>query len=268
MQPADSKQDSRLRVSPFSPKSITLFLSFLALTQAASLAFSSSESTGGAIHEQITREALKDLFSEANLKVIIDANAAQDKPGSEGQTELRRHFGDERFASSLGYIDREKKRALNYASESDTDPGQRGRALVHFGEMLHCAQDFYSRTNYLELMLGNESFRNDPYSIPLIDWAKVPAGYPGLIAFNAKAGASNESAGIVKDSPTSEEGKKIVSGKTTYFQVTRDLALRETQRQWNSFESMIHNRCGERAAAIIAALKQASPEIKPSADLD
>lgn len=241
----------------------------LSAWQAAAFAFSSSDSTGGNVHEQITADALKGLISAANLKVIMDANVAQDKPGSEAAAELRRHFGDERFVSSLAYIDREKKRSLNYASEADTDPEQRGRTLTHFGEILHSVQDFYSRTNYVELMLkANPGFRDDPYMIPLVDWQKVPDGYPGLVSFNVKAGNVNDTAAIVKDSLSTEEGKKIISGKITFFNVAKDLAVRESQRQWNIFETMIRNRCGTRAAAIIAALKQASPEIKVSQDHD
>ena len=243
-------------------KPATLLLLMLGSCQLAANGFSSQENTGGNIHAAITTEALKGIVSEANLKVIVDANSKQDQPGSEGLTELRRHFGEEKFSSSLGYVDREKKRSLNYALESDTDPEQRGRALVHFGEMLHCVQDFYSRTNYIELMLTNPSYRNDPYSIPLVDWQKVPDAYPGLQNFNAKAGNANDTAGLVKDSMSTETGKKTIgSGKITYFSVAKDLAVRETQRQWNLFETLIRNRCGERAAAIIAALKQASPEI-------
>lgn len=246
----------------------TIFYVFLlaSLWQGAAYAFSSYANTGGNVHAEITSEALKDLFSPANLKVIIDANLAQDQPGSPQLSELRRHFGDEHFVSSLGYIDREKKRALNYAAEADTEPEQRGRTLVHFGEVLHCVQDFYSRTNYVELMLSNPSYKDEPYSIPLVDWQKVPDGYSGLICFSAKAGNANDTAAIVKDSSSTAEGKKIISGKTTYFSVARDLAIRESQRQWNLFETMIRNRCGSRAAAIIAALKQASPEIKTPAD--
>lgn len=236
-----------------------------ALWQGAAFAFSSSPNTGGNVHADISSEALKGLFSPANLKVIIDSNLAQDQPGSAELSELRRHFGDERFASSLGYIDREKKRALNYAAEADTDPEQRGRTLVHFGEVLHCVQDFYSRTNYVELMLSQSNYKDEPYAIPMVDWQKVPDGYPGLICFSAKGGsAGDDGASIVKDSPATAEGKKIISGKTSYFSVARDLAVRESQRQWNLFETMIRNRCGVRAAAIIAALKQASPEVKPS----
>ncbi len=245
-------------------KIVPLLLTLFCSSQLATYGFSSQDATGGNIHEQITREALKGIVSEANLRVILNANSAQDATGSEGLAELRRHFGDEKFASSLGYVDREKKRALNYASESDTDPEQRGRALVHIGEMLHCVQDFYSRTNYLELMLTNPNYKNDPYSIPLVDWQKVPDGYPGLINFNTKAGNINDSAKVVKDSANMEQSKKVTEGKITYFNVAKDLAVRETQRQWNSFETMVRNRCGERAAAVIAALKAASPEISKS----
>ncbi len=243
--------------------STSLALIVLSTCQAATFAFSSSEGSGGNVHENVTRDALKGIVSETNLKVIVDANTAQDQTGSEGLAESRRHFGDEHLTSSLGYVDREKKRALNYASESDTDPEQRGRALKHFGEMLHSVQDFYSRTNYLELMVANPKYHADPYSVPLVDWQKVPDGYPGLLNFSAKSSAPN-TADFVKDSMSTEEGKKVIADKVTYFQAAQDLAMRETQRQWNLFETLIRNRCGERAAAIIAALKQASPEVKVS----
>lgn len=221
------------------------------------LGFGSSDGTSANAHEQITRDALGGLFSEANLKVVIEANLAQDKSGSSGLAELRRHFGDEHITSSLRFIEREKTRALNYACEADTDGQLRGQALSHFGELLHSVQDFYSRSNYLEIMFSNNHYRNDPYSVPLVDWQKVPEGYPGLETFRT---TKAETAAFVKDSGTTEGGKKIVDGKTTYFSVARELAVRESQRQWNMFETMIRNRCGARAAAVIAALKQASPE--------
>ena len=241
-------------------KILRAFLILFLSGQTAACAFNSTDAGGGNIHDQITREALKGVFSEANLKIIIDANTAQDRAGSESVLELRRHFADERFVSSIGYIDREKKRALNYACESDTDPQQRGRALVHFGEMLHCVQDFYSRTNYLELIIALESKNFDPYEIPLVDWAKVPDGYPGLVSSGGAGG--QDAADISKESKESRQGKKIAGARITYFHAARELAVRETQRQWTSFETMIRNRCGQRAAAIIAALKEASPDLK------
>lgn len=261
----DNRRSAR-QSSRNSARTMVLFL--IAAAMAATPAFGfGSESTGASIHAQITRDALLGTFSEANLKVIVAANESQDKPGSEAVAELRRHFGEAQFSSSIGYIDREKKRALNYAAESDTDTESRGYALRHFGEMLHAVQDFYSRTNYIELMLRNSEFKSDPFSIPLVDWQKVPSGYPGLESFNVRAGVAGDterSAMIVKDSPQTPGGAKVAVGKTTYFQIARELAVRETQRQWNLFESMLRNRCGTRAPAVIAAIKEASPETKIS----
>lgn len=229
--------------------------------QPAVQAFTSIE--GANIHADITAEALRGVLSEGNLKFVIEANQNQDKPGTEGIAELRRHFGDESFLSALAYIDREKRRALNYAVESDTDAEARGYALRHFGEMLHSVQDFYSRTNYIELMVANSQYKQSPYDIPLVDWTKVPAGYPGLKCFSAKAGSSNagELALIVKDNAETSGGKKVISGKVTQFQVAKELAIRETSRQWNLFETLIRSRTGSRAPAIIAALKQAGPAV-------
>lgn len=244
--------------------SLIIFLS--ALNALPALGFGSADGGPASVHEQITRDALTGTLSETNLKIVIDANLAQDKSGSEGLAELRRHFSDEHLASSLRFIEREKTRALNYACESDTDGQLRGQALTHFGELLHSVQDFYSRSNYLELMFANPTYKNDPYSVPMVDWQKVPDGYPGLETFRA---GKSETASFVKDSMSTEGGKKIVSGKVTYFQVARELAVRESQRQWNLFEAMIRNRCGARAAAVIAALKHAAPEAsKPLADKD
>lgn len=227
-------------------------------------AFNSNDPASGNIHAKITRDALKGVFSEPNLKVIIDANSAQDQPGSEALQEARRHFGDPRFTSSLGYIDREKKRALNYAAEADVEPESRGQALRHIGEMLHVVQDFYSRTNYLELMLEDPVYKADPYNIPLVDWQKVPDGYAGLECAACGPGLR---VSVDKDHPNTIQGQKTL-GDTTYFRVVFDLASRETQRQWNLFETMLRRRCGPRAPAVIAALKQASPAIKASLDPD
>lgn len=242
--------------------SLTVAFAGLYLCVAPVLGFSSFD--GGDVHAEITREALRGVLNEANLSYVIEANKSQDKPGSNAAAELRRHFGEENFQSSLAYIDREKKRALNYAAESDSDAEARGYALRHLGELFHAVQDFYSRTNYLELMIENPQYKQDPFQIPLVDWQKVPEGYPGLKCYSAKAGTVNagESALIVKDNERTSQGGKVISGKTTYFQAARDLAVRETARQWNSFEALVRGRCGTRAAAVMAALKEASPEFQ------
>lgn len=227
------------------------------------LAFSSSAGQGGKLHAEITEEGLRGTIGASNLKLIIDANESQDKKESEGAKDSRRHFAAKTVESALSYIDREKKSALNYACEADTDQDSRANALRHFGMLLHSAQDFYSQSNYVELSLKSPNYRGDPLQIPLVDWSQVPGGYAGLVA-NAADSLDNAQL-FGKDNPTTDEGKKV-AGKTTYYNIARELAIRETQRQWTLFETLIRNRCGERAAKIIAALKQATPEVKVSQD--
>jgi hypothetical protein len=88
-----------------------------------------------------------------------------------------------------------------------------------------------------------------------VDWNKVGPSFPGLTA--AKFGFPGEDV-LDKESGTAGGGKTVVNGKATYHTIARDLAVRETQRQWNLFETLVRNRCGERAPAVIAALRQAS----------
>jgi hypothetical protein len=220
------------------------------------LAFSSFENQGGRLHAEITEEGLRGTVAQPNLKLIVDANEAQDRKDGEGARDHRRHFASKNVDSALAYIDREKKSALNFAAEADTAEESRAGALRHFGMVLHTAQDFYSQSNYVELQLQEPRFRADPLLIPLVDWSRVPAGYAGLIA-NA-ADSMDSAQNFNKDNPSSEQGKKL-AGKTSYYNIARELAIRETQRQWTLFETLIRSRCGERSAKIIAALREATP---------
>ncbi len=227
-------------------------------------AFAPSSSGGQSIHEGITRDALTHIVSDDSLKLIVEANDSQDKAGGEGALECRRHFDGGNLAAALSYIDREKKKALNCAAEADGDVQSRADALRHFGLMLHCVQDFYSRSNYLEIELELPACRANPFDIPLVDWSKLPDGYEGALSGLGLAAARHTDKAdekLNKDSELTPEGKKIVSGKISYYSVARELAVRETQRQWNLFEALIRARCPERSAAVIAALKQAGAEI-------
>jgi hypothetical protein len=235
--------------------------------------FSSFDADGGNVHEQITKEALSGIVSDTNLAFIVKAVNSQDAPGEESATEPRRHFDDGQLSAALSYIDREKKKALNYAADADTDAENRAHCLKHFGMLLHTAQDFYSRSNYLEIQLEDGAKRANPYSIEVVDWAKVPDGYVGSKAGDAltsgkKSGQKTPATGqaaagisyqeLNKDNAQSTEAKKTLPG-TNYFNLARALAVRETQRQWTLFEALIRGRYLQRADAIISALKQASP---------
>lgn len=211
-------------------------------------------------HSAITTDALQDTLGQKNLSVVVEANDSQEKPGSDGVNEPRRHCDGANLAGSVAYVDREKKRALTLASEADTDVQARADSLRHFGMMLHAVQDFYIRSNYVELQLENPQYKHDPYAIPLVDWTKVPDGYHGTTSGNGlTAAAYNRPDDMLrKDTKDSAGGRNLVgTAKVTYYAVARDLAIRETQRQWNLFEALLRAQLGSRSSAIIASLRQA-----------
>lgn len=222
------------------------------------------------VHARVTREALSGVLCDDNLNAVIQANVSQDAPGSDAACEKRRHFDVDNIAASLSYINREKLRALNAAVEADTQPDLRATALRNFGMMLHCAQDFYTRSNYVELQLESAENRNDPYNIPLVDWSKVPDKISGSVSGTGlkSASISNADDALNKDSGATSGGKIVVSGKVTYHSVAADLAVRETQRQWNLFEALVSSRCGGRAPAVLSALRKASAPTKFAAESD
>ncbi len=257
-----------------------VFLAVANLSLQPAFCFSSFETDGGNVHEQITKEALSGIVSDTNIAFIVKAVNSQDTPGEEGLAEPRRHFDDGQLSAALAYIDREKKKALNYAADADTDAEDRAHCLKHFGLLLHTAQDFYSRTNYLELQLENGGKRANPYGIEVVDWAKVPDGYSGskasdILTSGRKSGEKTQAAGksadcisyldLNKDNAQSPEAKKTLPG-TNYFNLAKALAVRETQRQWTLFEALIRGRFQQRADAIITALKQASPAAVTDSD--
>ncbi len=215
----------------------------------------------GQIHEQITHDALAATFNAANLNLVERACDSQSKPGSEAASETRRHFGDENFPKALAYMDRQKRLIIDFSAAADTNPLDRARALYHLGLLLHTAQDFYSHTNYVELGAERLKEKNggsikDAYAMDLVDWTKLSA---------ARTNTLQSSREIYKDDPTAAQGK-IICGNSTYFKVAKELAVKETIRQWNSVEALIKLRHAARANAILSAMKEAScPYIK---DLD
>lgn len=221
-----------------------------------------ADPSGLSLHGAITHDALGGLLGVANLKEVIDANDSQDAPAGDGAQEKRRHFDGANMTAAVGYINREKTRAIELAGEADSDSQSRSDALRHFGLMLHSVQDFYLRSNYVELQLEDEHNRESPYDIALVDWSRLPDGYCGSSSRQKLAAARQGDASdmLNKELSESSAAKKSISGKATQLTIARELAVRETQRQWNLFETLIRGRCGNRAAAVLAALKQAPPE--------
>lgn len=221
-----------------------------ALCTSSAYSFGSDES--GNIHEQLTQEALKGTICDANLKLIMKGVSAADVAGAEGAKDPRRHFKTGEITKCLALVDREKRKLLNFAHTADTDEKSRARVLYLFGQVLHTLQDFYSRSNYIELR--EHQFKDDLYSMDLADWTELQQA-------ESKIGTLLKFEGFDKSTPNSEEGKKLISG-TNYYRVARELALRETQRQWNLMETLIRNKSEKRANEVIVGITQAPCSVK------
>jgi hypothetical protein len=231
----------------------------------ACLCFAPSDTDGQSLHGKIVKDALSATLNQANLDLVIrslDQKAIeQTKEGTLPQGPL---FSQQSFKSSVAFVDREQKKVLNYAAEADVSPASRYHCLKHFGQLLLVAQDFYSRSNYVEVewqrlteKFGESGF--DPYNIELIDWNKLN---------NATKQNQPVAFGAATEAKESQAQGKAVLGSTTYYKAARELAVRETGRQWQVLETLIKQRYHDRAVTILAALKQAScPATEPD-DLD
>lgn len=211
--------------------------------------FENKDAHGASLHGEMIREALANRLCPANLHLIEQSCDSADD-----------YFKGGKLKSGLAHIDREQKKLLNYAGEADVSPEARYRTLKHFGIMLRAAQDFYSRTNYVELEVKKMQHKQgkafDPYQLELVDWSKLAQ----TNGFEAMDQASKQMESAVK---ASED-----LGAATYFKAARELALRETGRQWDVLQSLIKNRYRDKAITILTALKEAHCPDKEPDDLD
>jgi hypothetical protein len=227
----------------------------------AGLGFATKDSDGQSLNGKIVKEALCATLNQSNLDLVI---SSLDQKATEQEKAGLALFDQQSFKSSVTFVDREQKKILNYAAEADVSPASRYHALKHFGQLLFVAQDFYSRSNFLEVeserlsdKFGKDGF--DPYSIELIDWNKL------LAATRQNQPLAFGPATQTKETAT--QGKAPL-GTTTYYKAARELALRETGRQWEILETLIKQRYHGRAITILAALKQASCPATEPEDLD
>lgn len=217
-----------------------------------------SQNLNEAANGKVTREALKDILAPASLEAVVAADVSQDKPGSEGAKEKRRHFDGSALSAAAAYLLREQSRAVTLACEADSDPESRADALRHLGLMLHTAQDFYLHTNYVELQLEDPRNQSDVYNLPLVDWTRVPTGYAGKRTGLKLAGfdSSQPDDPLNKESATTSGGKLPVGRSgATRFDIACDLAERETKHQWSLFEVLVRTRCGSHASDVLASLR-------------
>ncbi len=120
-----------------------------------------------AVHAQIMREALGEIFSPAGLAALIAANLGQDDlRGQFGHDEY--HFDNNAFDQGYAYLAEQRQLTLDALHRGDIPT-----ALAAFGRLTHTAQDFYAHSNYVDLWLAHQP---EPLPAPAID----PVD-PGLI---------------------------------------------------------------------------------------
>ena len=96
-------------------------------------------------HAEITRRAIKDMFSAAALEKIVWANLYQDRLTAQiGHDEF--HFDNNAFERSYAYIDEQRGLVLSALRLKDALS-----AWLAFGRLTHTVQDFYAHSNYIEL---------------------------------------------------------------------------------------------------------------------
>jgi hypothetical protein len=132
-------------------------------------------------HAEITRQALRNLFSAASLEKIVRANVYQDRLAAQiGHDEF--HFDNNAFEKSYAYI--EEQRELTITSLRSEDASS---AWAAFGRLTHTAQDFYAHSNYIELWTSRQAdgARPTPSEVDPVDPNLVnhPALRSGRIYF-------------------------------------------------------------------------------------
>jgi hypothetical protein len=132
-------------------------------------------------HAEITRQALRTLFSAAALEKIVRANLYQDRLAAQiGHDEF--HFDNNAFEKSYAYIEEQRRLTLTALRSEDA-----ASARAAFGRLTHTAQDFYAHSNYIELWTSRQTdgARPTPSEVDPVDPSLVnhPALRSGRIYF-------------------------------------------------------------------------------------
>lgn len=211
-------------------------------------AFALKDKYGNSIHGEIIKESLGNKVSPKNLRLLIEV-ADKTFPTS-GQY----FFSKGKLKSSASFMQREQMKAINFAHDADTNPKDRYRALKHLGMMLRASEDFYSHSKYVEIEAAREQARKDkvfdPYQMELFDWSKL--NNPAYLEYE---GMHVDDGG--RPMETEDEGSTRL-GSATYYKVARELAVRETARQFEIFIALVKQKYKARNLTITTALKEAS----------
>lgn len=97
-------------------------------------------------HQEITRVAIGELFSDHALRIIINANIGQDALRYQIGHD-HHHYDNCKFAETDKFVD-----SLRLDCIKATQAGNLVIAWTLFGKLTHTVQDFYAHSNYVELM--------------------------------------------------------------------------------------------------------------------
>lgn len=176
-------------------------------------------------HTSLTQAANRGILDDTELADVCLANIAQDLD----QTSSQVHFDNCTFPQGVAHIDA-LWQIIEGVDRLDT------QTLGTFGRLLHTVQDFYSHSNWVELNVAHR-----PIPVWDLALATLPSGaFSGTWLLGTpkacKAGTPSHSE-LNKDSPSSEEGAKIVesgpnAGETLYA-LAYDAAERATRVQFD-----------------------------------
>jgi len=235
------------------------------LTVQLGLAGGWAEAVSASVQTQVIEEALGGQFCQDNLKVIVwGCDSGSEDAADSGPS--YKHFLDADLLKSINYMEREKLKILNLCITADSDQASRALALYHMGLLIHTAQEFYARSNYLELKLADyEKAKHVPtseelYGLELVDWNALTT----LLRNGSKSNL--QITAVEKGNPDSAESQKKVAG-VSYFAVARELSLRETERQWHQLSSLIKSRLTKNGTEVLVALQNAGVPEQAIADL-
>jgi hypothetical protein len=212
-----------------------------------------SEPAGGAkaapiLFAQIADDGLLGTVGGGNLAIIKAAcqQIHSDPDGKDWSDDA-----DGGVAKIFHFMDRETSKMLNLAATADTNSEDRAKLLHRFGMVLRALEEFYLRSNYLELKVESSGNQVDPYNIEPINWTKIGHDARSIAITGFKFGDFD------KTSPRLPEGAKTID-KSTYYSMARELAVKESLREWNTIERLIKVKYPQRATEIMTALKTAT----------
>ncbi len=154
----------------------------MALLLATTFCLESTAFKSGYIYEAIHKKMIQQVLEKAGLpkahiKHVVDGADSQDDVTSSKFTDSpTHHFDDNLLKESIEYFEKRFAKAVKKSRTCYKDYGSAFQkkairdTLYTFGEGLHTVQDFYSHSNYVEML----SARGKKDS--LVDWKALPAG--------------------------------------------------------------------------------------------